>query len=179
MTTDGADALDPVRAELLRAAHQEADDVLAEARWVAAEVRHSARREADTVLAQARSQGEAEGAAAGATVLTRARRTARSLELAARYDACQELRRRIADRVGELYRDRPELWEQLEARSRALLGPEAVVAEHPDGGVLARTPGRRVDFGLPELAERAFDRLGAEAEALWAQDPEPSAGAAP
>ncbi|GAB2920724.1 hypothetical protein GCM10027075_20790 [Streptomyces heilongjiangensis] len=55
----------------------------------------------------------------------------------------------------------------LEQRARALLGPAADVAEHADGGVVARAPGRRVDLSLTALADRATDRVGGEVRTLW------------
>ena len=44
----------------------------------------------------------------------------------------------------------------------------AVVREHPDGGVVAEAPGRRLDLRLTTLADRAVDTLGPQLEALWA-----------
>ncbi|NIL53938.1 hypothetical protein HBK87_25785 [Streptomyces sp. 2BBP-J2] len=57
--------------------------------------------------------------------------------------------------------------ERLGHRARVLLGPGAEVTGHPEGGVLARAPGRRADLSLPALAERALDRLGGEVRTLW------------
>ena len=56
----------------------------------------------------------------------------------------------------------------LRVIARAELGAAAVVREHPDGGVVAQAPGRRVDLRLATLAERAVDTLGPEVEPLWA-----------
>jgi acetate kinase len=41
------------------------------------------------------------------------------------------------------------------------------VARGPDGGLLAETPGRRLDLSLDALADLAVDALGAEASRLW------------
>jgi hypothetical protein len=49
-----------------------------------------------------------------------------------------------------------------------LLGPEARITPHADGGVVAVVSGRRADLSLTALATRALDRAGAEAEFLWA-----------
>ena len=68
---------------------------------------------------------------------------------------------------GELV-DRAALLDALRARVRAELGPDATVREHPDGGLVAEAPGRRLDLSLPALADDAVDALGGAAAALWA-----------
>jgi vacuolar-type H+-ATPase subunit E/Vma4 len=172
MTTPPAersDALGPVRAALLQAAHSDAATLLAQARQVAASALDDARAQAEAIVNEARRQGEADGKAATVQALTRARRTARARELSARGTAYAQLRRRAAEHVrrlrdGEAY---PALRERLAVLARELLGPGACVTEHPDGGVVATCPGRRVDLSLDALAARALDRLGADTEALW------------
>ncbi|MFH8475749.1 hypothetical protein [Streptomyces sp. NPDC018000] len=121
-------------------------------------------------MEQARREGAAEGAAAGAAELLRARWNARACEQAARREAYEELHRQVTERFRALRytADYPGVLDRLERRARQLLGPDATVAEHPDGGVIAHTAGRRSDFTLDALAARALDRLGADAEALWA-----------
>ncbi|MFE8969844.1 hypothetical protein ACFYMR_24980 [Streptomyces albogriseolus] len=164
-----ADALHPVRAELLRAARADADALLARTGQETAALLDRARAEARTVLDEARRQGEADGADGARELLVRARREARSRTLAARRESYDELRREVTARVGALrltdgYAD---LLERLGHRARVLLGPGAEVTGHPEGGVLARAPGRRADLSLPALAERALDRLGGEVRTLW------------
>ncbi|WNZ06584.1 hypothetical protein [Streptomyces sp. 11x1] len=170
-TTPGrtADALDPVRAEMLRAARTDAEALSARAATEAAAVLDGAGAGAAAVLDEARRQGEADGATAARDLLLRARREARSRILSARREAYDDLRRAIADRVGELRRtdDYADLRGRLERLARALLGPDAEVTEHPEGGVVARAPGRRVDLSLTALADRALDRLGGEVRVLW------------
>ncbi|MFF7647567.1 hypothetical protein [Streptomyces canus] len=163
------EALGPVRAELLRAAHADAEAVLARAEREAAALLDRSRAEGRAILEEARRQGEADGAATARDLLVRARREAGSRALAARREAYEALRRETAERVGELRRTTgyPGLRKQLEQRARVLLGPGAEVSEHPGGGVVARAPGRRVDLSLTALAERALDRLGGEVRSLW------------
>ncbi|MFF4603211.1 hypothetical protein ACFY12_10745 [Streptomyces sp. NPDC001339] len=164
-----AAALEPVRGELLRAAHAEAGALLARADEEAAALLKEARAEALAIVESARRQGEAEGAAVGRSVLVRARRTARARELTARREAYEELRLRAVDRVRALRHSAgyPSLLDRLTCRARHLLGPDAQVTEHPAGGVVAHAPGCRVDCTLDALAARALDRLGTAAEALW------------
>ncbi len=168
MSTSPA-AVEPVRAALLRAARQDADAVLAGAREQAAAVLDGARGRAEAILAEARRQGAADGAAAGAADLLRARRAARATALAARAEAYRELRRAVAARLEDLRGspEYPRLRELLAERARRLLGAEVPVGEPPDGGVLAVAGDRRVDLGLTALADRALERAGARVEALW------------
>ncbi|AMW08606.1 hypothetical protein A4E84_03185 [Streptomyces qaidamensis] len=168
-TDQTTDALDPVRAGLLRAAHADAEALLARTEREAVALLDQARAEARAILDEARRQGEADGADAARDLLVRARREARSRTLAARREAYDGLRREVAERAGDLRRadGHASVRERLEHRARVLLGPCAEVSEHPDGGVVARAPGRRVDLSLTALADRALDRMGAEVRSLW------------
>ncbi|MEU2287471.1 V-type ATP synthase subunit E [Streptomyces sp. NPDC013178] len=163
------DALHPVRAELLRAAHADAEALLSRADQEADALLDQARAEARAILQEARRQGEADGEGAARDLLVRARREARSRTLAARREAYEELRRGAAERVRDLRRTGgyTSMRERLEHRARLLLGPGAEVGEHADGGVVARAPGRRADLSLTALADRALDRMGAEVRSLW------------
>ena len=163
------DALDPVRAGLLRAAHADTEALLARTEREAAALLDQTRAEARAILDDARRQGESDGADAARDLLVRARREARSRTLAARREAYDGLRREVVERAGDLRlaNGYASVRERLEHRARVLLGPSAEVSEHPDGGVVARAPGRRVDLSLTALADRALDRMGAEVRSLW------------
>jgi vacuolar-type H+-ATPase subunit E/Vma4 len=166
-TTD--DALHPVRAELLRAAHTDAQGLVTRADREAAALLDRARSEARAILDEARRQGRIDGGDAARDLLLRARREARSRTLAARREAYEELRRTATERVGDVRRadGYTSVRERLEQRARVLLGPAAEVSEHADGGVVGRAPGKRVDLSLSALADRALDRMGAEVGSLW------------
>ncbi|MGW2250959.1 hypothetical protein ACWCXH_12240 [Kitasatospora sp. NPDC001660] len=168
--TGDTDALAPVRAELLRAARADAEQALAEARRDAERALVAARVEAAAVLDRAVQAGTEEGEAAASAETARAARAARARELAAQGEAYAELCRRVAERVRERYEAEPDAAERLARRARDLLGPDARITAHPDGGLLATAPGRLADLGLPALARRALDRLGAEAGTLWQPD---------
>jgi vacuolar-type H+-ATPase subunit E/Vma4 len=163
------DALSPVRAGLLRAAHADAEALLARSEREAAALLDQARAEARAVIDEARRQGEADGSDAARDLLVRARREARSRTLAARREAYRELRREAAERVRALRGsdDYASLRALLEQRARVLLGSAAEIVEHTDGGVVARAPGRRVDLSLATLADRAVDRMRGEVRNLW------------
>ncbi|MGW2374725.1 MULTISPECIES: hypothetical protein [Kitasatospora] len=166
----GTDALAPVRAELLRAARADAEQALAEAHRDAEHALAAARAEAAAVLDRAVRAGTEEGRKAAAEAVGRATRAARARELAAQGEAYAELCHRVAERVRERYESEPGAAESLARRARDLLGPDARITAHPDGGLLATAPGRLVDLGLPALVRHGLDRLGPEAGTLWQPD---------
>lgn len=160
-------ALEPVTVALLRRAHDEAKRVRANAEAEARRVRDEAGSDADRTLRYARSDGKAAARAAATTEWARTRRSERARELAARHAAYLELRHKAIDAAGAL-RDDPVLCEALRSAARRLLGPHAIVTDHPDGGVIAEADDRRLDLTLSTLAVRALERLGPEMEGLWA-----------
>ncbi|MEU2158298.1 hypothetical protein ABZ532_25365 [Streptomyces sp. NPDC019396] len=162
-------ALEPVRERLLRAARADAVELLARADREAEALLEEARAQAAAILDDARRQGETDAARGSTAELTRVRRTIRARELGVRRQAYEELCSRATERIRGLRHtaDYPAIRDRLRRRARRLLGPEAEVAEHPGGGIVAQAPGRRGDCTLDALAARALDRLGAEAESLW------------
>ncbi|WP_317440840.1 hypothetical protein [Streptomyces collinus] len=166
--TAPVDELDPVRAELLRAARAAADATLDQARADAADTLLAARTAAETVLARARRLGEADGAKEAGRERVRAAQDAWEAELAVRAEVYAALRagvrasvRRALAREGAMARS------HLADVARAALGPQAVVRAAAQGGVTAEVPGRRVDLSADALADAAVDRLGVRAETLW------------
>ncbi|MEU6611167.1 hypothetical protein ABZ922_40110 [Streptomyces shenzhenensis] len=165
--TAPADPLDPVRAALLRAAHAAADEVRGRARTDAEETLRAARASAEEVLARARDRGAAEGAVAAAGERVRAVQDAWAAELAARAAVYAELRAGVREGVRRALARGAVPQARLTERARALLGADAHVTAAPAGGVTAEVPGRRVDLSADALADRALERLGARAAALW------------
>jgi vacuolar-type H+-ATPase subunit E/Vma4 len=164
------DPLLPVRQALLARAASEAERLLAEADADAGAILIRARREADAIRAEARAEGEADAAQLLAAERARGRRRARAVVLGAERESYDELRSRIARALPSLrtdpaYRD----WvDSLGAQVRALLGADATVTEHPDGGVSGEVTGRRVAYTLAGLADRALEALGPDVETMWA-----------
>jgi F0F1-type ATP synthase membrane subunit b/b' len=156
-TNSLADALKPVRAELLRRAREEAAQRVREATAAAEQSVRQAEEEAARILAEARAEGAADAAAAAAAQQARSRRTARAAVLAAR----SELVRRSADAL------RGEPVDRLVALATALLGEPVQVTSAEGGGVVATAGDRRVDLSLDALAERATRLLGPDVEGLW------------
>lgn len=167
--TTPPDPLLGVREALLSRAHADAQRLLAEVDAEADAIIAGAQAEADTIRVEARAQGEADAAEVLAAERARVRRHARAVVLAAQRDTYDELRSRVvrdlptlrADPAYATWRDR--LGEDV----RAVLGADAVVTEHPAGGVLGEVAGRRVAYTLVGLADRALDALGADVEGLW------------
>ncbi|GLX49356.1 hypothetical protein Shyhy01_23060 [Streptomyces hygroscopicus subsp. hygroscopicus] len=161
------DALDPVRAELLRAARASADAVLERAREDADATLRGARATADAVLARARELGGADGAAGAARERVHAAQDAWAAELAARAEVYAALRDAIRAGVRRALANDAAASSAVTAAARDALGPGARVTAAAEGGATADSPGRRVDLSADALADRALDRLGARAATLW------------
>ncbi|MFD8234778.1 hypothetical protein ACFV20_23250 [Streptomyces sp. NPDC059696] len=165
-----AEALEPVRAQLLAAARAEARALVSAADEEAAAVLREGEARVQEIHAAARGHGEADAAAVRAATRVRSRRAARARELAARREAWEELRRQVVRDVGRLRdsEDYPGLRDRLTAYVRGVLGPEARVSEAADGGVVGERAGRRIDMSLTSLADRLLERAAREVEELWA-----------
>lgn len=176
MTGDGTpapgragDALEPVRAWLVASARAEAGQVRAAAAADGERLLARARAEAEAILTEAGRQGAADGAALAAAERARQRRRARGLVLKAERQAYEALQERSRAAARGLHKDPgyPALRQRLTRLALAAAGPGAVVAEQPDGGVVAEAPGVRVDCSLDRLAARAVEALGGEVARLW------------
>ena len=124
-----------------------------------------ARREAAAVVERARAEGTAEADRAMAVQRMEARRHGRRLVLEAERAAYDRLRSAALEAARRLRADPAyaELLDRLEAAARAQLGPEVqVVRDPPGGGVLGEARGRRVDYSLPTLVERAVDAVAGD-----------------
>ncbi|HEU4947157.1 MAG TPA: hypothetical protein VFT31_08395 [Kribbella sp.] len=165
-----ADAsLAPVRAALLADANAHAEVVLRRASQRREEMLANARRTAADLLAGARAEGAAEASAAVAALTARSGRDARLTVLAAQRALYDELRQRCRAAAADLTEapDYAALRDRLAAQARAELGPDAVVTDSPDGGVVGTAGSRRVDLSMPALADGALDRLAGEVAMLW------------
>lgn len=163
-------ALAPLREALLRRAGADAGRTLAQARREAAAVLGAAELAAADVAERARARGEAEAAELLAAERARARRVVRAADLGARATAYERLRTEVVAAVRGL-RDEPgypRVRARLVSEVRRLLGPDADITDAPEGGVLARAAGARVDRSLDAFAERAVTALGPEFDGMWA-----------
>ena len=168
-TSTVSDPLAPVREALLTRARADADRTLAEADADAAAILSRARGEAEAIHAEARAQGESDAAAVLVAERARVRRQARTVVLAAQRDAYDELRSRVVQALPDL-RDDPAYgrWrDRLADHAHAVLGTDALVSEHPRGGVLGEAAGRRFRYTLGGLADRVIEAMGSDVEGLW------------
>jgi len=156
--------LTPVRDALLRRAYADADRILAEAEAAAARRIEQADRTAADILDRARESGRLDAAAAVSERHRQARDRARDAVLAAQRGAYDELVARVVAAIeAELATD---AWRNaLRRRIAEELGPDAVVAELPRGGVTGSAPGRRIAIGPDQLAERGLS--GGRVRELW------------
>lgn len=159
-------ALEPLRAALIARARADADRLCTDAETAGRELLAGAGEEAEALLAKARAQGETDAAAMFASEMDRARRSARGVVLAAQRAAYNELRQRALTAVRGLLSD-PARRARLATVLRSQLGDQAVIHEHPDGGIVAETSdGRSVDASIEKLVDNAVAEL--DLEQLWA-----------
>jgi hypothetical protein len=161
--------LAPVRAAMLRRAHEQADEIVGQARRRAADAITAARADGDASVVQAREEGAAAAAPLAAAARNQRRRDVRATVLAAQREAYQELREQVRAAVSALPGEPGYdlLLERLRQIARQAAGPAATLTDDPAGGVVARGPGVVVDCSLPRLADAAVEALGAETDWLW------------
>jgi len=159
----------PLRDALLAQARAEAERTLEAADRAAAARLDRAAAEGEELVRAAAAEGAETAAAAGAHAVVEARRTARRLVLETRHDLWEELHDTAAAQAGALVGTPAyaRLVERLRAAAVEQLGPEARVEDAPAGGFVAARNGRRVDYSLPALVERALAELAPRAEELW------------
>lgn len=169
LMSDTVDSLTPVREQLLAHARADAERVLADSDADVAATLAAARSEANAILEAARAEGESDAAVLLSAKRARDRRQARALVLGAQREAYDNLRSQVMRALSAI-RDDPGYarWrDRLTEQARHLLGPEAVVSEAPEGGVLAEANGRRVAYTLAGLADQVIEEMGADIEGLW------------
>ena len=158
-------ALEPVRAALLTAAEEEAQALTASIEAEGRELLADARRQRDRVLQEARERGAADGAMRLSTERAGVQREARRIVLGAQQTAYDELRRQAVAAVRELLEvptERAGLMQVLRSR----LGADAVIHDHPTGGLVGESgDGRVVDASVDALVDLALANL--DLESLW------------
>lgn len=163
--------LQPVRRARLADAKTEADQVIAAATASAETMIADATAEADADVERARSRLERSARAHDEQLHSRIRDDARRSVLATQEQIRQTLIEAVHRAAGDLRSDPryPMLLDRLEELARVQLGDDAVVERdpEPDGGVIARTELRTVDYRLPVLADRALDALADGVASLW------------
>jgi vacuolar-type H+-ATPase subunit E/Vma4 len=158
-------ALAPLRRTLLTHAEAEARARAGSAEAEGRELLEAARRQRDSLLQEARTRGEADGALRLSAERARVQRGARRVVLAAQRSAYDDLRRQAVNAVRELFEE-PAERARLTAVLRRRLGAEAVVGDHPAGGLVGEArDGRVVDASVDALVDLALTNL--DLESLW------------
>jgi hypothetical protein len=166
-------ALEPVRAAMLSAASANAARNLTRARAAAAAQLQEAGRAADEAVATASAEGAASARPTAMAEVARSRRIARSMILEAEQATYRHLAGTIRTAVLGL-RDQPsypQLWQRLIGMAGDAAGPDAVIADHDSGGVVATAPGVVVDCSLDRLADLVITSLESSIIALCASSP--------
>jgi hypothetical protein len=164
-----AAALTPVRGWLLVAAQQEAADIRRQAGEHAMALLDAARRDAGRIRSAAAAEGAAMASTQAVVRSARVRRQAHETVLTRRNMLRLDLQRQVREAGQKLRADPryPALLARLIEQSRAWLGPEATVAESPEGGVIAEAGSRRLDLSLPGVATRTLESMTQEVSGLW------------
>jgi vacuolar-type H+-ATPase subunit E/Vma4 len=162
-------ALGPVREALLEDARARAERVRRDAQEQADAVRAAAQSDAATIRAEAAADGERTARSEAALRSAQMRRRAHETVLAAQNAVRLELQRQVTAAACALRADPryPQLLARLTERSRAVLGPDAVVSPSPLGGVVAQSGSRHLDLSLPTLAAQALESMAREVRVLW------------
>ena len=171
-THDHDHDLDALEDALRRSVERQVEGLTARARDEAGMRIRRAQHEADDLARRAREEGNATADATLVRANAEARRQSTTIVLEAKCAALEELHARVREAVMGLRDapDYPQLLDALTTRARARLGADAhIVRDLPElGGIVAEIAGRRVDYTLPALADRALDEMGDALSRLWA-----------
>ncbi|HUX71309.1 MAG TPA: hypothetical protein VMV41_12405 [Cellulomonadaceae bacterium] len=162
-------SLEPLRAALRAAAERESAQVRADAAVEVAGLLESARRESTRIRADAVAEGAAVARGSAALRSARMRREAHEIVLARQDQVYATLVAGVGAAASALRTDPryPALLDRLTERARELLGPQAVVTESPEGGIVAERGSRRLDLSLPSVAKAALGAVAPEVSTLW------------
>jgi vacuolar-type H+-ATPase subunit H len=148
-------------------AHAGAERLLAEAHERAAATLTAARGRAtalrEDTLAAAREAADEDAR----RVLAGARASAHELLLSVRREVYATVTSDVARRASSRREDYRALTERLIEDARRRLGADVEIADAPDGGIIARAPGRQLDYSLSTRVRRCLARLDDEVAALW------------
>ncbi|MCA1783350.1 MAG: hypothetical protein ABR500_02115 [Dermatophilaceae bacterium] len=163
-------ALAPLRQWLLADARERVSSILDAARDQALATTTTAEVEAARIRAAAAAAGEETARSEAALRSARVRRQAHQAVLESRNALHDEVRRRVRVAAIALTADPryPAVLERLRARAVEVLGPDVIVTEGPDGGLVAVAGSRSLDLTLPTLADAVLKTMAPEISGLWA-----------
>jgi vacuolar-type H+-ATPase subunit E/Vma4 len=169
---DGVDGdaqvtLDVFRRAVLAEAAADAESLTSEAEAAAVARIREAKSRADAIVERARAEGTEVADRETARDRTAARRSSREKVLTTRAEAYEELRQRCIEAVRESA-SLPDLMSRLAGQARSQLGSDIQVVSSGDlEGFVAQANGRRVDYRVLSLVDRAMEELGSELKELW------------
>jgi len=100
-------------------------------------------------------------------VLSAARSSANALLLSARREVYAKVTRDLEQQASSHREDYQAASERLVGVARRRLGADVEIADAPDGGIIARAPGRQLDYSLSTQLRRCLAQLDDEVAALW------------
>ncbi len=100
-------------------------------------------------------------------MLAGARASAHELLLSVRREVYAAVTSDVARQASSRREDYRALTERLIEDARRRLGADVEIADAPDGGIIARAPGRQLDYSLSTRVRRCLARLDDEVAALW------------
>jgi vacuolar-type H+-ATPase subunit H len=163
----GGDPWAPLRLTAVADAHAEADRLRAQARERSVAMMASARQRAGELREDSLAAAQQAADRDARRVLSAARRSANELLLSARREVYVDVVRDIGERASSRREDYQDMTEQLIRDARRRLGEGVEITDAPDGGIIARAPGRQIDYSLPTQIGRCLTQLDDEVAALW------------
>ena len=168
---DADGALGAVRVAELRAASDEADAIRLSGHSRAEQIVTQARAQADALIRRRCAAAEQLAELEARTRLAEARAQARGTVLRAQRAVLGEARTAVHTAVRDLAGDPrlERLLEDLAADARERLAPAGPVeiVTSPDGGFVARSGSREIDYSLAAQVDRFLDTIAGELERLW------------
>ena len=166
-----SEILDALQLAALQATREQADALVREAGARAEQTLEQARREADAVRARIAAAAQAQAQAHALASVSAAHAEAHGLVLAAQRSVLEQARTAAREAAGALLTDKryAALLERLAAQARMRLADdgEVSVVAAPQGGLVALTTSRRLDYSLDACVDRALDAMASELESLW------------
>jgi vacuolar-type H+-ATPase subunit E/Vma4 len=163
--------LETVSGARIAGAEAQADAIRAAATDRAERIAATARREARALIAEQQGVAERRADAEERERLATARAEARAVVLHAQRAVVDEARAGAYAAARRLLRDprHARLIDRLtaEARDRLSAGGPVSIVPDPDGGFVARSGSRQIDYSFHAQVGRALDALGSRLEDIW------------
>jgi len=157
----------PVHRAAFADAHAEAERLRAQARERSAATLAAARERTEELREDSLAAAREEADEDARRVLSAARNSAHELLLSARREVYAAVARDAARQASSRREDYHAVTERLIGDARRRLGADVEIVDAPDGGIIARAPGRQIDYSLPTQVGRCLAQLEDEVAELW------------